>query len=222
MALSLTVILAMLSFQFHFVFTDGYEKPVERNRWKRALSDDDIILGLKMYERKMAGLQRKIQQQLAIMKKQKRQIDLIKYYMKRKGDDYEKEDLKGNIVTDTEKGKQNLQLMSLDNLVREVDHQEERQRKLLEELKKENTVMGDIQQRVLNNRAVCRDTHTEWKDVGSGTIRELSRQYVKCNGDELLLRFYLQKKSAAAKKVRYNYRCCRSSLKDNWQRPNDM
>ena len=76
----------------------------------------------------MAGLQRKIQQQLAIMKKQKRQIDLIKYYMKRKGDDYEKEDLKGNIVTDTEKGKQNLQLMSLDNLVREVDHQEERQR----------------------------------------------------------------------------------------------
>ena len=48
--------------------------------------------------------------------------------MKRKGDDYEKEDLEGNIIADTEKGKQNLQLASLDNLVKEADHQEERQR----------------------------------------------------------------------------------------------
>ena len=76
----------------------------------------------------MAGLQRKIAQQLASMKKQKSRINFIKFYMKRKGDDYEKEDLEGNIIADTEKGKQNLQLASLDNLVKEADHQEERQR----------------------------------------------------------------------------------------------
>lgn len=34
MALSRTVIFALLSMQFHFVFTDGHEKPMERNRLK--------------------------------------------------------------------------------------------------------------------------------------------------------------------------------------------
>ena len=34
MALSRTIIFALLSMQFHFVFTDGHEKPMERNRLK--------------------------------------------------------------------------------------------------------------------------------------------------------------------------------------------
>lgn len=45
--------------------------------------------------------------------------------MKRKGDDYEKEDLEGNIIVDIEKGKENLQFVLFDNLVKEVDYQEE-------------------------------------------------------------------------------------------------
>ena len=34
MALSRTIIFVLLSMQFHFVFTDGHEKPMERNRLK--------------------------------------------------------------------------------------------------------------------------------------------------------------------------------------------
>ena len=96
--------------------------------FQRALDDDDIVLGLKLYEAKMTGMQRQIAQQLAIIKKQKSRIEDIKYYLRRKGDDYEKEDLEGLIIADTEKAKQNLQLVSLDNLVREVDHHWKRQR----------------------------------------------------------------------------------------------
>lgn len=195
---------------------------MERIRLERALDDDDIVLGLKLYEAKMTGMQRQIAQQLAIIKKQKSRIEDIKYYLRRKGDDYEKEDLEGLIIADTEKAKQNLQLVSLDNLVREVDHHWKRQRDLLEALEKENAVMDDIHERVLNNRAICRDTQTDWKDQASGKIKELSRQYVRCNDNEILLRFYLQRKSATDNQVRYNYRCCRLSLKENWQKPDYM
>ena len=96
------------------------------------------------------------------------------------------------------------------------------QKGLLDALKKENEVMDDIHLRVLDSRAICRDTTTDWKDQASGTIRELSRHYVKCNENELLQRFYLERKSASEDKLRYNYRCCRLSMKENWQRPDDM
>lgn len=185
-------------------------------------SDDDIVLGLKMYESRMSQMQIKIAAQLAIMQKQKNRIETIKFYLKRKGEDYEKDDLEGKITFDTDKAKESLQLDSLDNLVREVDHQETWQRGLLDSLKKENKVMDDIHLRVLDSRAICRDTTTDWKDQASGTIRELSRHYVKCNEDELLQKFYLEKKSASEDKVRYNYRCCRLSMKENWERPDDM
>ena len=95
---------------------------------QRALDDDDIILGLKMYESKMSQMQTKIATQLAIMQKQKNRIQAIKFYLKRKGEDYEKEDLQGKISFDTDKVKKSLQLASLDNLVREVDHQGEWQK----------------------------------------------------------------------------------------------
>lgn len=81
--------------------------------------------------------------------------------------------------------------------------------------------MDDIHQRVLDNRQICRDAETEWKDQASGTIKELSRQYVKCNKNELLQKFYLERKSATNNQVRYRYRCCRLSMKDNWQRPDE-
>ena len=71
----------------------------------------------------MSQMQRKIAAQLAIMKKQKNRIEAIKFYLKRKGEDYEKDDLEGKITFDTDKAKESLQLASLDNLVREVDHQ---------------------------------------------------------------------------------------------------
>ena len=95
---------------------------------QRALDDDDIVLGLKMYESKMSQMQRKIAAQLAIMQKQKNRIEAIKFYLKRKGEDYEKDDLEGEITFDTDKAKESLQLASLDNLVLEVDHQETWQR----------------------------------------------------------------------------------------------
>lgn len=95
---------------------------------QRALDDDDIILGLKMYESQMSRMQRKIATQLAIMKRQKNRIETIKHYLKRKGDDYEKEDLEGNIKYETDKARESLKLPLLDHLVQGVDHQEERQR----------------------------------------------------------------------------------------------
>lgn len=96
------------------------------------------------------------------------------------------------------------------------------QKGLLDSLKRENEVMDDINLRVLDNRAICRAATTEWRDQEEGTIRELSRQYVKCNENELLQKFYLERKSASEEKVRYNYRCCRLSMKEKWQRPDDM
>ena len=94
------------------------------SRFQRALDDDDIILGLKMYESQMSRMKRKIAAQLSIIKKQKNRIETIKHYLKRKADDYEKEDLEGKINYDTDKAKQSLQLPLLDTLVSEVDHQE--------------------------------------------------------------------------------------------------
>ena len=96
------------------------------------------------------------------------------------------------------------------------------QKGILDSLKKENEVMDDIHLRVLDNRAICRDTTTEWKDQESGMIKELSRQYVDCNENELLQKFYLERKSISENKVRYSYRCCRLSMKENWQRPDGM
>lgn len=72
----------------------------------------------------MSQMQTKISAQLAIMQKQKNRIQAIKFYLKLKGEDYEKDDLEGKITFDTDKAKESLQLASLDNLVREVDHQE--------------------------------------------------------------------------------------------------
>lgn len=75
----------------------------------------------------MSRMQSKIAQQLAIIRKQRNRIEDVKYYLRRKGDDYEREDLKGQIIFDTDKAKQSLQLASLDNLVLEVDHHEKGQ-----------------------------------------------------------------------------------------------
>ena len=72
----------------------------------------------------MSQMQTKIAAQLAIMQKQKNRIEAIKFYLKRKGEDYEKDDLEAKITFDTDKAKESLQITSLDNLVREVDHQE--------------------------------------------------------------------------------------------------
>ena len=96
------------------------------------------------------------------------------------------------------------------------------QKGLLDSLKRDNEVMDDIYLRVLDNRAICRVATTEWRDQEEGTIRELSRQYVKCNENELLQKFYLERKPTSEDKVRYNYRCCRLSMKEKWQRPDDM
>jgi len=220
MAVSRIVLSLFVFLEFLLVCNCGLTR--EKVRLKRALDDDDIVLGLKMYESKMSQMQTKISAQLAIMQKQKNRIQAIKFYLKLKGEDYEKDDLEGKITFDTDKAKESLQLASLDNLVREVDHQETWQKGLLDALKKENEVMDDIHLRVLDSRAICRDTTTDWKDQASGTIRELSRHYVKCNENELLQRFYLERKSASEDKLRYNYRCCRLSMKENWQRPDDM
>lgn len=81
-----------------------------------------------MYESQMSRMQSKIAKQIAVMNKQRRRIAQIKYYLKRKGEDYEKEDLKGEIVSQTENIIEKLQLPSLDNLVRETDHHEKGQK----------------------------------------------------------------------------------------------
>ena len=95
---------------------------------KRALSDDDIIRGLKMYESQMSRMKNKIAAQLAVMDKQRRRIRDIKYYLKRKGDDFDKEDLQGEIVFQTSNILEKLQLASLENLIRETDHHEKGQK----------------------------------------------------------------------------------------------
>ena len=46
----------------------------------------------------MSRMKRKIAQQQAIMTKQKKQMDNIKFYLKEKGDDYERDDLQAEIV----------------------------------------------------------------------------------------------------------------------------
>ena len=73
-------------------------------------------------------MQSKIARQIAVMDKQRKRIREIKYYLKRKGDDYEREDLKGEIVSQTEKILEKLELPSLDDLVRETDHHEKGQK----------------------------------------------------------------------------------------------
>ena len=81
-----------------------------------------------MYESQMSRMKRKIAQQQAIMTKQKKQMDNIKFYLKEKGDDYERDDLQGEIVFQTDKIKQKLQLASLENLIRETTHHEKGQK----------------------------------------------------------------------------------------------
>ena len=76
----------------------------------------------------MSRMKRKIAQQQAIMTKQKKQMDNIKFYLKEKGDDYERDDLQGEIVFQTDKIKQKLQLASLENLIRETNHHEKGQK----------------------------------------------------------------------------------------------
>ena len=95
---------------------------------QRELSDNDIIRGLRMYESQMSRMKRKIAQQQAIMTKQKKQMDNIKFYLKEKGDDYERDDLQAEIVFQTDKIKRELQLASLENLIRETTHHEKGQK----------------------------------------------------------------------------------------------
>ena len=90
-------------------------------------------------------------------------------------------------------------------------------------LKKDNELMGDIHRRVLDNRLLCRDTHTDWKERAGGDIRELARHFVKCNQNELLQRLALKRDGGGFNsKVRYEYRCCHLSIKDKWQSPDGM
>ena len=81
-----------------------------------------------MYESQMSRMKRKIAQQQAIMTKQKKQMDNIKFYLKEKGDDYERDDLQAEIVFQTDKIKRKLQLASLENLIRETTHHEKGQK----------------------------------------------------------------------------------------------
>ena len=81
-----------------------------------------------MYESQMSRMKRKIAQQEAIMTKQRKQMDNIKFYLKEKGDDYERDDLQGEIVFQTDKIKRKLQLASLENLIRETIHHEKGQK----------------------------------------------------------------------------------------------
>ena len=62
------------------------------------------------------------------MTKQRKQMDNIKFYLKEKGDDYERDDLQGEIVFQTDKIKRKLQLASLENLIRETSHHEKGQK----------------------------------------------------------------------------------------------
>jgi len=206
-----------------FLFVCIGSLPPERVRLKRALSDDDIIRGLKMYESQMSRMKNKIAAQLAVMDKQRRRIRDIKYYLKRKGDDFDKEDLQGEIVFQTSNILEKLQLASLENLMRETDHHEKGQKDLLRALERENEIMSDIRLRVLDNRLICRDTETEWDGKASAMIKDLAKHYVQCKPNELLQRFYMARKSPPANsKMRYKYRCCRFSMKEKWVRPDDM
>ena len=95
---------------------------------QRELSDDDIVLGLKMYESKLSRMQSRIAKQMNVMNKQKRRIDDLKYYLKHKGDDYEADDLQGEIALKAAEAIKELQFASLESLGRGTEHEEEGQR----------------------------------------------------------------------------------------------
>lgn len=69
----------------------------------------------------MSRMQTKIASQLRVINKQKRRIEDIKFYLKQKGDDYEREDLQGEISFQTDKVIKEMQFESLKSLVRETD-----------------------------------------------------------------------------------------------------
>lgn len=80
--------------------------------------------------------------------------------------------------------------------------------------------MGDVKQRVLDNRLICRETETEWSGKATAMIKELTSHYINCKPNELLQRFYMERKVGTLdSKMRYKYRCCRLNMKDNWESP---
>lgn len=157
------------------------------------------------------------------MTKQKKQMDNIKFYLKEKGDDYERDDLQAEIVFQTDKIKRKLQLASLENLIRETTHHEKGQKSLKRAIEREKEVIAEVVRRVLDNRLVCRDTETDWGAKANEMIKGLTTHYVHCGPNELLQKFYLKKKSGSNKsQTRYKYRCCRLNMKDKWQRPSGL
>lgn len=223
MTVSYTALFLMLFPVFFIICITGLPAAETRVRLKRELSDDDIVLGLKMYESKLSRMQSRIAKQMNVMNKQKRRIDDLKYYLKHKGDDYEADDLQGEIALKAAEAIKELQFASLESLGRGTEHEEEGQRDLLAAIKKENKVISDILLRVLDNRLICRDTETDWAGKASGLIKDLTNHYVQCRANELLQRFYLERKDASwNSKVRYKYRCCQMSMTKNWKKPENM
>lgn len=83
--------------------------------------------------------------------------------------------------------------------------------------------MSDIRQRVLDNRLVCREVETEWAGKATAMIKDLNNHHIQCNANELIQRFYMERKVGTVNsKMRYKYRCCRFNMKDNWVKPQDM
>lgn len=90
---------------------------------QRDLSDDDIILGLKMYESKMSRLQRRVTKQINVINKQKKKIADLQFHLKHKGGNHEVDDLRAKIASQADEAIKNLQFASLETLGRGTEHE---------------------------------------------------------------------------------------------------
>jgi len=190
---------------------------------QRDLSDDDIILGLKMYESKMSRLQRRVTKQINVINKQKKKIADLQFHLKHKGGNHEVDDLRAKIASQADEAIKNLQFASLETLGRGTEHEAKGQTDFLKAIKKDNEIVRGVLQRIWDNRLICRDLETEWAGKATALVKDLSNHYVNCGTNEFLQTFYLERKDGNRNsKMRYKYRCCRMSLKDKWQKPDNM
>lgn len=223
MAAPCTTIFALVLSVIYFVCITSHPARENSVRLKRDLSDDDIILGLKMYESKMSRLQRRVTKQINVINKQKKKIADLQLHLKHKGGNHEVDDLRAKIASQADEAIKNLQFASLETLGRGTENEVKGQTDFLKAIKKDNEIVRDVLQRIWDNRLICRDLETEWAGKAMALIKDLSNHYVNCGTNEFLQTFYLERKDGSRNsKMRYKYRCCRMSLKDKWQKPDNM
>lgn len=135
---------------------------------QRDLSDDDIILGLKMYESKMSRLQRRVTKQINVINKQKKKIADLQFHLKHKGGNHEVDDLRAKIASQADEAIKNLQFASLETLGRGTEHEAKGQTVSVRSL---SVIVGTCWVFFLRNCAII-----TWR-LGNGCITLVPRAF---------------------------------------------